>query len=99
MTRDDGFQFSQRSRKTGDERKFERTLNLDGNATKGIFEYAKHFLPMVFLRDMAILMMAKGKAKHTEGKSDYEHWEVTLDDVLQWIGIWMYMLALGAPPP
>ena len=39
-------QFSQRVKTMGDERRLNPILNLDGNSSKGIFEYAEHFLPM-----------------------------------------------------
>ena len=69
------------------------------NASASIFEYGKLFLPMAYLRELAEKMQANGKAKHDNGKGDihYQAWTVTLDDVLQWIGIWMYMLAFHHP--
>ena len=43
---DDFQEFSQRVKTMGDERRFNPVLNLDGYSSKGIFEYAEHFLPM-----------------------------------------------------
>ena len=35
----------------------------------------------------------KKKYKGGKGKPDYKYWTVTVNDVLQWIGVWMYFLA------
>ena len=52
-----------------------------------------HFLPVAFLTDMAAKMQEKGRAKAAAGNRDYNNWTVTKDDLLQWIGVWIYMLA------
>ena len=40
-------------------------------------------------------MEKNGQARYDGGKGDvhYKYWTVTTNDVYQWIGIWMYMLA------
>jgi len=43
---EDDFRFSQRVKTMGDERRFNPILNLAGYSSKGVFEYAEHFLPM-----------------------------------------------------
>ena len=105
--RSDRFQFSQRSIDTPD-RKFDPTLNFaDQNPRKSIFEYAMHFFPSKptessqhgFLHELAAKMEANGAAKYNggSGDADYKYWRVTTDDVLQWIGCWMYMRAFHQP--
>eukprot|EP00966_Prymnesium_polylepis_P059303 1374750-Prymnesium_polylepis.1 len=47
---------------------------------------------------MAELMQANGQQMHKDGGSGIPaNWTVTLDCVLQWIGVWMYMLAFHQP--
>ena len=97
----DRYQFSQRGNDTPD-RKFSPSINFrDGNARKSMFEYGKHFLPMSYVQELAEKMQARGRAKydHAAGSGDvhYKNWTVTVDDVLQWIGCWLYMLAFHQP--
>ena len=72
-----------------------------GYETAPLYEYAKRFLPLAFLDELAAKMQANGRAKynHTTGVGDahYKNWTVTSDDVIQWIGCWMYMLAFHQP--
>ena len=62
--------------------------------TAPLYKIALHFLPMVFLGLMAILMtttgleMAKGSNRNIS-----DNWLVTTDDLIQWIGVWIYMLS------
>ena len=56
--REDDFQFSQRVKSTGDDKRFDPKLNLEGYASKGIFDFAKHFLPMTYLGLLAIPVAA-----------------------------------------
>ena len=44
---------------------------------------------MSFLAEMAELMQATVSAKG----ASWAAWKVTVSDLLQWIGIWYYMLA------
>ena len=45
------------------------------------------------LHYMAESMTAVGKQKYQEGNRHFVNWSVSVDDLLQWIGVWMYMLA------
>mmetsp|Transcript_21099 Transcript_21099/g.66047 ORF Transcript_21099/g.66047 Transcript_21099/m.66047 type:complete len:114 (+) Transcript_21099:556-897(+) len=84
---------SQRVKTLGDDLQYGPKLNLDGYASKGIFDYAKFFLPKTYLGHLAAMMQANGKARHGRKIPGYANWTVTVDDVLQWIGVWMYILA------
>ena len=82
--RDDDFSMSQRVKTLGDDLQYGPKLNLDGYASKGIFDYAKFFLPMTYLGHLAAMMQANGKARHDRKIPGYTNWTVTVDDVLQW---------------
>lgn len=56
-----------------------------------LFTYAKHFLLMNFLKLMAKSMTDAGREKAASGQRKFDKWQVTV--LLQWIGVWMYMLA------
>ena len=58
-----------------------------------LLDWAKHFFPMNFLALMAAEMTKVGQQKAADGNVKYTNWTVTTDDLLQWMGIWMYMLA------
>ena len=69
---------------------------MDGDdwRTADIFSYGKHFLPMNYLELLAVKMTANGQHKYAHcDQRKYYGWVVTVEDVLQWIGVWMYMLA------
>jgi hypothetical protein len=74
-------------------------LTLAGWETASLFALALHFLPMVFIAAMAAAMQARGraKAKETGPEKRWAKWTVTSNDVLQWIGVWLYMLAFPQP--
>ena len=63
--------------------------------TASLFSIALHFLPVTYLAAMAAAMQAKGLSKYNGGQGDryYHNWKVTLEDLYQWIGVWIYMLA------
>ena len=63
------------------------------------FRCAKFFLPMTYLGHLAAMMQANGKARHDRKIPGYANWTVTVDDVLQWIGVWMYILVPAARWP
>ena len=42
---------------------------------------------------MAKKMTENGQAKFKAGDRAYVNWEVSVNDILQWIGVWLYMLA------
>ena len=72
--------------------------NMDeDHRTAGLLTYALHFLPRNYLEDMAAEMTEKGRKKGEEGDRHtarrFSSWNVTVDDVTMWIGVWMYMLA------
>ena len=58
-----------------------------------LFALGKLFLPVVFLVAMAAEMTAVGNDKAKNGLRHFVNWSVSVDDVYQWIGVWMYMLA------
>eukprot|EP00965_Chrysotila_dentata_P173064 5710837-Pleurochrysis_carterae.AAC.1 len=58
-----------------------------------LFVLACHFQPLELLGEMAAVMTTEGAEKAAAGMSGYGGWNVTLDDLLQWIGVWRYMLA------
>ena len=63
-----------------------------------IFKLGCQFLPIyTFLTPMAKKMTENGQAKFKAGKRAYVNWEVSVNDILQWIGVWLYMLAFHQP--
>ena len=58
-----------------------------------LLQWAKHLLPMNYLALMAAEMTAVGRQKASDGQSKYAGWVVSTEDLLQWIGVWIYMLA------
>lgn len=64
-----------------------------------LFVLSKHFLPMKFLEDMAKEMSEIAKSKADQGLVDYKNFIVQVDDLLQWIGVWLYMLAFPQSGP
>eukprot|EP00965_Chrysotila_dentata_P262003 6214437-Pleurochrysis_carterae.AAC.2 len=58
-----------------------------------LFTLGCHFLPLKLLQEMAAFMEARGKKKYKKGSKNYVNWRVSLDDVLQWLGVWLYILA------
>ena len=60
--------------------------------TASLFDLGQHFLPVDFLEQMAKTMEKNGQAK-AKSNPDYKHWTVSVNDVYQWIGCWLYMLA------
>ncbi|EOD33660.1 hypothetical protein EMIHUDRAFT_229385 [Emiliania huxleyi CCMP1516] len=88
-------QFCARDREGGDD--FGPRLE-QLNPASSLLDYAKHFLPMEYIGELAEQMQANGRARWTEGNDlNYKNWFVTTNDVLQWIGCWMYMLAFFTP--
>ena len=73
--------------------------NMDGWQTAELFSYAKHFLPMNFLDEMAKEMTEEGRRRAARGGASrrYENWTVETSDLLQWIGVWIYMLEVAFP--
>jgi hypothetical protein len=97
--RDDHVNISQRA-KDGVDHEYAATLNgFAGNIrSASLFDLGRHFLPVEFLTAMAELMEKNGMAR-AKSNPDYRSWSVTIDDVYQWIGCWLYMLAFPVPGP
>ena len=92
--RDDHYAFDERA-KHGHEGRSEPKLPLEGWATASLFQLGKHFLPMLFLSALAKSMTEAGAARFKAGDRRFKVWSVTSDDILQWLGVWVYMLACG----
>jgi hypothetical protein len=97
--RDDHANISQRA-KDGVDHDYAATLNGFSGDIKGasLFDLGCHFLPVDFLTQMAKTMEKNGKAR-AKSNPDYKNWRVSIDDVYQWIGCWLYMLAYPVPGP
>ena len=93
-TRDDHFAFDERARH-GHESRSPPQLTLHEWAGASLFTLGKHFLPMLFLSALAESMTQTGQAKFKAGDRRFKSWKVSTNDVLQWIGVWVYMLACG----
>eukprot|EP00965_Chrysotila_dentata_P169613 5599016-Pleurochrysis_carterae.AAC.1 len=52
---------------------------------------------MEYMGEMTVCMTAAGRAKHEKGVPGYANWAVSLDDLIQWLGVWIYMLAFSSP--
>lgn len=92
--RDDDYGVDERAKHGYADKGGPKLNDLDAAEAASIFKMAMHFLPKDFLDEMANLMEQKGKAKYTEdGNRHYMNWKVSSEDICQWIGVWMYMLA------
>lgn len=91
--REDGYAFDCRAA-AGFTSEHGPSLKGDWDSTDvSLFEFAKAFLPIMFLTALAAKMQAEGAKKLTAGNRNYVNWTVSLEDVLQFLGVWMYMLA------
>lgn len=72
-------------------------LNLANYQGASLFELGLHFLPTKFLEEMAAEMTLSGERMYKSGNNKYKNWKVTVDDLYQWIGVWMYFLAFPMP--
>ena len=96
--RDDGFCFDQRSKVSTSKDPPKLNLPQEQVNEKSFFELGCLFLPMLFLELMAAAMTTQGRVKHDQGDVSFSaNWTVTTNDLLQWIGVWMYMLAFPQP--
>ena len=101
--RDDNFCFDQRADQTTS--KDPPKLNsLPGypeqyvETSSSLFSLGCHILPMTYLGLMAGEMTDVGKEFHRKGLHGVPaSWSVSVPDLLQWIGVWMYMLAFPQP--
>ncbi|KAL1508654.1 hypothetical protein AB1Y20_004750 [Prymnesium parvum] len=64
-------------------------LPKDQQTVEFFFAACKSWFNMDFLSDMAELMHKKGREKGVQ----WAAWKVSVDDLLQWIGVWYYFLA------
>ena len=96
-TRDDHYGVDERAKHGFTDQQGPRINNLSDWEQASIFQVALHFLPTVFLTAMAAKMQANGNKKHSDGDRNYARWRVSFNDLIQWIGVWMYMLAFPQP--
>ena len=89
--RDDAFCQDQRAKFTMS--KDAPKLNIPHSPDMSLFDLGCLFLPMLFLDLMALCMQTRGRAMADKDKRFTAAWTVTRDDLLQWIGVWLYMLA------
>jgi hypothetical protein len=68
-------------------------LNNGNYHSASLFQLGLHFLPVLFLTAMATEMTLAGERLYKDGNNDFKNWNVTVDDLYQWIGVWMYFLA------
>ena len=96
--RDDEFCFDQRAKfstakdppKLNGHQKYDTT-------SASLFELGCLFLPMTYLTLMAAEMTEYGRELHSKNIHFPATWSVSVDDLLQWIGVWMYYLAFPQP--
>jgi len=92
--RDDGFPFDQRAKAGFDDDNGPKLRNFPDFQDAGLFQFALHFLPVGFMSELADTMTAAAKRKfEMDGDANCRNFQVTLDDVYQWIGVWIYILA------
>ena len=96
--RDDHANTSQRALEGVDHKDQPKLLGLNDVKSASLFVLGQHFLPMSYIGEMAEAMQAAGRQKRAKD-SDYQNWFVTKDDVLQWLGVWLYILAHHSPGP
>lgn len=90
--RDDTYGFDERSRHNFTDRSGPRISNASWEHAS-LFTLAEYFLPINYLTLMAAAMQAEGKRKYEAGDRNYVNFTVSYRDLLQWIGVWIYMLA------
>ena len=97
--RDDHVNRSQRAL-DGVNHEYAATLNAFSGDIRSanLFELGLHFLPVEYLTEMAKKMQKNGENR-AKTNPDYKCWSVSVDDVFQWIGCWLYMLAFPIPGP
>ena len=92
--RDDTYAVDERAKHGFNTKHPPAIVNMRGGfENAALFDCALHFFPMNYLEAMAAEMTAVGRAKADEGLRRYAGWIVTKEDLLQWIGVWVYMLA------
>ena len=93
--RDDSYSFDERAKNGFHSKHPPSVVNMAGGFEHGsLFECSKHFLPMNYMEALAAEMTVQGRKKAEEdNQRRFSGWAVSTEDVLQWIGVWMYMLA------
>lgn len=64
-------------------------LSNDEDSPSWFFQVCLGWFDLDFFAEMAALMQTCGREKGNR----WENWRVTLDDVIQWMGVWYYFLA------
>lgn len=91
--RDDTYGFDERARHNFTDQSGPRITSMASWEHASLFALAESFLPVKYLEEMAAEIEAKGRAKYNEGDRRFANFKVTYVDLLQWIGVWIYMLA------
>ena len=97
--RDDSYGFDERARHNFTDQSGPRVNNLSSWENASIFAVAEHFLPVTYLQLMAAGMQDNARSKFYAGDRSYANFTVSYYDLLQWIGVWMYMLAFPQTGP
>ena len=91
--RDDDFCFDQRAKSTNTQDPPKLNMQREPKDIS-LFELGCHFLPMAFLGLMAAAMTTTGLELHKKGDPRFPStFHVSVNDLLQWIGVWVYFLA------
>ena len=87
--RDDHYAVDERAKNGFTAKNPPSIVNMQGGFENGtLFDCAKHFFPMNYLEAMAAEMTEVGLKKAAEGQRRYAGWQVTSEDMLQWIGVY-----------
>lgn len=97
--RDDSYGFDERARHNFTDQSGPRVNNLSSWENASIFAVAEHFLPVTYLQLMAAGMQDNTRSKFYAGDRSYANFTLSYYDLLQWIGVWMYMLAFPQTGP
>ena len=96
--RDDHANISQRAKDGVNHEELPVLLGLEDVKSTSLFDLGVHLLPKQHIIDLAKLMTKNGKDR-ARNDPHYKHWDVQVNDVYQWIGVWLYMLAHHSPGP
>lgn len=93
-TRDDVYSVDERARH-GFMDKPVPVLRMTDREHASLYRLGRHFLPMAYLEEMAGTMTRTAGEKARQGARRFNNFRVTVQDLLQWIGCWIYMLAFN----
>ena len=96
--RDDHANVSQRALDGVNHQELPVLLGLEDVKSTNLFDLGVHILPKQYIIDLAKLMTKNGKTRSTKNP-DYKFWNLEVNDVYQWIGVWLYILAHFSPGP